>query len=82
MLGFDTFAGFGEAFDEAEQAGAADRTKSSAGFSDTSIELVRRKLRWLGLTPRVELVEGYFADTLRSAADRRLRVRAPRLRSL
>jgi O-methyltransferase len=70
VLGFDTFAGFGDAFDESELAGASDRTKSSTGFSDTSIELVRRKLGWLGLTSRVHLVEGYFADTLPSSADR------------
>jgi hypothetical protein len=71
VLGFDSFRGFDETVEiDVRLGGAEDGTRRLNGFDDTSIDLVQRKLHWLGLEATVRLVPGPFAETLPRYADR------------
>ncbi len=72
IFGFDSFEGFDELVElDVELGGAANIHKQVGGFSETSHGQLLAKLRRWGLGDRVELVPGYFDDTLAGYADRR-----------
>jgi len=71
VFGFDSFEGFDESVRvDIELGGQPDHTRQVGGFSNTSEDLVRRKLSWLGLESKSVLHKGYFETTLAQAADR------------
>ncbi len=72
VFGFDSFEGLNEtvAIDVALGGGHDDR-KRVGGFSNTSYDILRRKVEKFGLGDTVTLVKGYFFDTLRRHAGRR-----------
>jgi hypothetical protein len=68
--GFDSFQGFDDkvAFD-VELGGAPNSERRVGGFSGTSVNHVRTKLRWFGISSLVTLHPGYFSETLIKSAD-------------
>jgi O-methyltransferase len=72
VYGFDSFEGFDASVEfDLKLAGAEDGQKVTGGFADTSHELIQKKLALLGLAERVQLIKGYFRDTLPAAAETR-----------
>lgn len=72
VIGFDSFEGFDELVEIDQQLGGADFIhKQVGGFRETSYPQLHDKVRRWGLADRVELVPGYFDDTLERCADRR-----------
>ena len=71
IFGFDSFEGFdsGAAARDLELGGAENEDRHLHGFDRTSIHLVERKLRSLGLK-NVILVKGFFAQSLPDFAAR------------
>jgi SAM-dependent methyltransferase len=59
----DSFEGF-DLMELRRERVAGTTNASEAAFTSTSIEYVREKLRRLGVTEGVELVQGYFERTL------------------
>jgi hypothetical protein len=71
MIGFDSFAGFNDLIaSDLVLGGADDAQKREGGFGQTSLSHVASRIEALGLGNTVELVPGYFADTLTSAPER------------
>lgn len=71
VYGFDSFQGFDQAIAvDFDLGGADDRDKRIGGFAETSFEHVMRKLEFFGLRHMVNLVPGYFRDTLPYAETR------------
>jgi O-methyltransferase len=72
VFGFDSYQGFDLTIDyDLKLGGNADGEKRVGGFSNTSAQLVRNKLEVLGLASRVELVPGFFRDSLKPYSDKR-----------
>ncbi|HLT40393.1 MAG TPA: TylF/MycF/NovP-related O-methyltransferase, partial [Enhygromyxa sp.] len=72
VLGFDSFEGFDEQVEVDKQLGGERNVyKEVGGLSETSYDQLLYKVRRWGLSDRVELVPGYFNDTLQRHADRR-----------
>lgn len=71
ILGFDSFGGFDESVAvDLALGGAQDPQKRVGGFNDTSYERLQEKIEFFELTSTVQLVKGYFRDTLERFADR------------
>jgi len=65
IYGFDSFAGFDDAVEyDLGLGGAGDIEKHHGGFSNTSLDYVRRRAHALGLGDIVLLRQGYFRDAL------------------
>lgn len=65
IYGFDSFRGFDEAINtDLGLGGADDRDKRLRGFAETSFEHVLQKIELFELQYAVNLVPGYFRDTL------------------
>lgn len=63
ILACDSFSGFDR--DELQRERTAGRTDAPAeAFTSTSLQYVRRKLATVGVDDRIELVPGYFEQTL------------------
>jgi hypothetical protein len=73
IYGFDSFSGFpdGGVAHEIALGGASFSEKRVGGFSDTSIEMLRRKLRRFRVDEKVTLEPGFFAESLMRRADLR-----------
>lgn len=70
LFGCDSFAGFDEAVrSEIALGGTADPHKKIGGFNDTSLRLVHEKLQRLGLDDCVQLLQGYFEETLQRLSE-------------
>jgi hypothetical protein len=70
--GFDSFQGFDQSVaKDVALGGAPNSERRVGGFDGTSLALVRGKLSRLGLTGRVTLHPGWFADTLARLPDQR-----------
>jgi hypothetical protein len=67
VFGFDSFTGF-DADDVRSELSVSeltpDRDRNLRSFTDTSLEKVRANTRRLRLEPTVELVKGFFKETL------------------
>ena len=71
VLGFDSFEGFDGAIKiDVEMGGEECKDRHVAAFNETSVGLVRKKLRRFGIS-KATLVKGYFRDTLKQYPDRR-----------
>jgi O-methyltransferase len=65
VLGFDSFDGFNESVNFDIRLGGKDLNDKRVGaFSDTSYDVVNRRLTKFGLAFTVGLVKGYFRDSL------------------
>ncbi len=65
MFGLDSFEGFDDSIEfDINLGGAQDRDKRHGGFSDTSYEEVAKLITKFRLCKTVNLVEGYFSETL------------------
>ncbi len=65
LYGFDSFEGFDAAIEsEIALGGAPDIHKRRGGFGDTSFQEVAAKLQRFGLFQQVQIIKGYFVDTL------------------
>jgi hypothetical protein len=72
VFGCDSFMGFNESvLDEIALGGDFDGEKRVGGFSDTSYEALRSKVEKLGLERNVQLVPGYFQQSLASLENHR-----------
>lgn len=66
IYAFDSFAGFDDSVMSAiDQSGEKSSRKSIGGFGNTSIALVRSKLRAFGLEKDVQVIPGFFEESLR-----------------
>lgn len=65
FFGFDSFEGFGDSIrgESASERADVDPYMRAEGFSNTSVELVQRKLDLFGLAD-VRLIKGYFDSSL------------------
>jgi O-methyltransferase len=65
LYGFDSFEGFGDVirYDEKLKTSEVDPNMRAEGFSDTSPDLVNRKLNLFGLR-NVQLIPGFFETSL------------------
>jgi O-methyltransferase len=71
LIGFDSFEGFDESIAHDIKIGGTDiEVKKMGGMNTTSYEMVSDELARLGLSDWVELVKGFFKDTLGRFADR------------
>lgn len=69
LFGFDSFEGFDESISHDLKIGGEDiEVKKVGGMNQTSFEMVSEKISRLGLSPNIELVKGYFCNTLPSYA--------------
>jgi O-methyltransferase len=65
VIGFDSFEGFDESVDiDIHLGGQHIEVKRVGAFSDTSYELVDRRIAQFGLSSMVALVKGFFSETL------------------
>ncbi len=65
VFGFDSFEGFDDDITtDLALVSASDSEKRKGGFSNTSLDLVQRRIRALDLEKTVELVPGFFKKTL------------------
>jgi hypothetical protein len=72
VLGFDSFEGLNETVSiDLTLGGEEDHRKRVGGFSNTSYDALLQKIRQFGLEGTVNLVRGYFSDTLSLQAERR-----------
>ena len=72
VLGFDSFEGFGSGIEfDLRLGGAEVPDKRLGGFGDTSYDVIREKIRRLGLSDVIQLQRGFFAQTLPSHSNRR-----------
>jgi hypothetical protein len=70
IYGFDSFCGFDNSIEKDLQLGGADDpNKRVGGFSNTSLNLVQRKLKRFDLLNMVTLHDGYFKNTLYRVSD-------------
>lgn len=68
--GFDSFQGFDDSVDsEIELGGIENSEKRRGGFSDTSVQYVRDRVRRFALDDYVRIVPGYLAETLASHSE-------------
>jgi O-methyltransferase len=71
LIGLDSFEGFDDSIAHDIMIGGADiDVKKVGGLNTTSYEMVSDKLARLGLSDSVELVKGFFKNTLGHFADR------------
>ncbi|MEC7583118.1 MAG: TylF/MycF/NovP-related O-methyltransferase [Planctomycetota bacterium] len=71
VFGLDSFQGFDDAVKVDMALGGADHpTKAVHGFSATSLDLVSNKARLFGVEDRIELLPGYFEQTLPALQNR------------
>jgi O-methyltransferase len=70
IFGFDSFAGFDASVSTDISLGGQEAVhKQIGGFEDTSLAVLRKRIRALGLADTVTLIPGYFADTLGQCAE-------------
>lgn len=71
VYGFDSFQGFDGSVDsEIALGGVRNSEKRRGGFSDTSLQYVRDRVRRFALDDHVKIVPGFLADTLDSHAEK------------
>lgn len=71
LHGFDSFEGFDDKVEiDIALAGKTDPQLRKGGFGETSLELVGRRVRALGLEQTVKLHKGFFERTLPEIADK------------
>ena len=71
LFGCDSFEGFDESvLSEIALGGSDEPHKKVGGFNETSSEVIKEKLRRLGVNEQVHLVKGYFKDTLHQLENR------------
>lgn len=72
VWGFDSFQGLDDTVSvDLALGGDVDERKRIGGFSDTSHSAIARRVQAFGLGDTVQLVPGYFQDTLHKHADLR-----------
>jgi len=72
VWGLDSFEGFGRQIAaDLPMGGAPDATKTTTGFSRTSLSYVSKKIQIFELESQVTLRKGYFQDSLPSLSGRR-----------
>jgi hypothetical protein len=71
LYGFDSFQGFDGSVDsEIALGGVENSEKRRGGFSDTSLQYVRDRVRRFALEDHVKVVPGYLADTLETHSEK------------
>ena len=72
IFGFDSFEGFDASVSTDISMGGQEAIhKRIGGFEDTSLTVLRKRIRALGLAESVTLIPGFFADTLDQCAEER-----------
>ena len=72
LFGLDSFEGFDESvYQDIRLGGEEDREKRVKGFSQTSLEYVQNKLKTFEVESQVQLIAGFFQQTLSSIRNRR-----------
>ena len=71
VFGLDSFEGFSESVKiDIGLGGTHDTQKKVGGFSQTSYRYVRNKVKMFGLDAEVEVIKGFFQNSLSSLRDR------------